>query len=420
MTDFGRGVGEQFLRWLEALPFGKSSRIYVICDADGDGLPAGALLLRALGETGYTSVDGECRRKGESAWGEEIGGRLVDRLTSEGIDALIVTDLGSRDGVILRGADGKPVPLLLIDHHQPIGQPEGSTLITAYGTGDPAGDGKDVATSGLLCWWCALALLGEVKANDLLWLAGISIQSDLGDKAPFPELATAKKIFGGGALREATSLLNAPRRTSEGRADAALALLRKANSPKEVVSGVFPETAVLQQAKEEVGEALAAARKQPPRFSKAMRDELGADLVAIRMHTGCQVHPLVAQQWRGRFAKSVVFGVNTGYRPGWVSFSGRAPAGVNLLEFLARHRPPEADTTYGLGHNQASGGSLRVPVWNRWIQEIGFGRGMVVDQVAATSETVAGDDRAELAEAEESWQERARSPTPSGRRQQGA
>ena len=400
--NFVREVGQQFTGWLAALPRGLASRMYVVCDSDGDGLPAGALLLRALREAGYGDVAGECRRKGESAWGEEIGERLRQRAEQHGIDALIVADLGSRNGVILRGGAGEnspPVPLLLIDHHRPIGQPEASTLITAYGTGDPAGDGKDVATTGLLAWWCARALVGEAKAAEWLWLAGISIQSDLGDKAPFAELKEAKARFGGGALRDATSLLNAPRRTAEGRADAALALLVKANGPKDVTSGVHPETAELLRAKTEVGEALAAARKQPPRFSKSVREELGADLVAIRMHTGCQVHPLVAQQWRGRFAKSVVFGVNTGYRPGWVSFSGRAPAGVNLIDFLARHRPPEADTTYGLGHNQASGGSLPVAVWNRWIREIGFGPEMVVANEETIDAPVTAEDAiAELGE----------------------
>lgn len=381
--DFAHEVGDRFLAWLEALPKGKSSHVYVVCDSDGDGLPAGALLLRALREAGYADVAGECRRKGESAWSEEVGERLRTRSAEKGIDALIVADLGSRDGVILRSPEGAAVPLLLIDHHRPIGQPEGSTLITAYGTGDEAGDGKDVATTGLLCWWCARALAGEEKAAEWLWLAAISIQSDLGDKAAFEELKLGKARFGGGALRDATSLLNAPRRTSDGRADAALALLEKATNPKDVVSGSHPETALLQRAKEEVGEALAIARKAAPRFSKSVREELGADLVAIRMHTGCQVHPLVAQQWRGRFPKSVVFGVNTGYRPGWVSFSGRAPAGVNLIDFLARHRPPEADNTYGLGHNQASGGSLPVPVWNRWVREIGFGPEMVVEETGA-------------------------------------
>ncbi len=173
----------------------------------------------------------------------------------------------------------------------------------------------------------------------------------------------------------------------------------KASGPKEITSGQFEETAELLRAKEEVGAALAAARKLPPRFSKAVRDELGADLVAIRMHTGCQVHPLVAQQWRGRFKESVVFGVNTGYRPGWVTFSGRAPAGVNLIEFLARHRPPEADNSYGLGHNQASGGALQVTVWNRWIREIGFGDEMVVEASEAADAPVAAEDSAgELAE----------------------
>ena len=382
------------MAWLEALPKGKASKLYVVCDFDGDGLPAGAILMRALREAGYAGVEGECRRKGESAWGAEIGGRLRERAAGEGIDGLIVTDLGVRDGDIVPG-----VPLMLIDHHRPIGQPEGSVVITSYGTGDDAGDGKDVATSGLLCWWCARALVGEAKAGEWLWLCGISILSDLGDKAPFEELAAAKARFGGGALRDATSLLNAPRRTNEGRADAALALLLKASGPKDVTSGKFAETAALLKAKEEVGEALAYARKQPPKFSKAVRDELGADLVAIRMHTGCQVHPLVAQQWRGRFNKSVVFGVNTGYRPGWVTFSGRAPAGVNLIEFLARHRPPEADNSYGLGHNQASGGALPVKVWNRWIKEIGFGDEMVVDESEAADAPMAvADSSAELME----------------------
>lgn len=372
-------AGAIFRSWLKALPRGRQSRAYVVCDFDADGLPAGALLLRALRHAGY-DAHGECRRKGESAWGDEIAARLHDRQTSHGIDALIVTDLGSRDGVILRDAAGSAVPLLLIDHHRPIGQPEGSTLISSYGTGDVSASGRDLATSGLLSWWCIRALVGEPQAEDWLWLAAISILSDLGDKAPFPELARAKRRVGGAALRDATSLLNAPRRTAAGRADAAFSALLDVSGPKEIVDGSRPESAALRAAKEEVGEALAVARKQPPRFSTLMREELGADLVAIRMHTGCQVHPLVAQQWRGRFPKSVVFGVNTGYRPGWVAFSARGPAGLNLIEFLARHRPAEADTNYGLGHDQASGGALPVPVWNRWIRTLGFGDEMLASE----------------------------------------
>lgn len=364
-------VGAGFVEWVNALPNGRATRMQILCDSDADGLPAGALLLRALRAAGFAEVSAEARRKGESAWGAEV----LERLRGYAPGALIVADLGSRDGDLLPG-----VPTLLLDHHCPIGTPEGALLLTAYGTGAEGGDGKDVPTTGLLAFWCARALVGEELATPWLWLAGISLLSDLGDKAPFPELAEAKKGFGGGALRDATSLLNAPRRTATGNADAALRLLLKADGPKQVLSGEFAETAELLTAKMEVGSALAAARKLPPRFSTRVKAELGSDLVAIRIDTPCQVHPLVAMQWRSRFPKSVVFGVNTGYRPGWVHFSGRAPAGVNLLEFLARHRPDEADASYGLGHNQASGGALPVAVWNRWANEVGFGPEMQVTE----------------------------------------
>jgi single-stranded-DNA-specific exonuclease len=367
--DFAQQIGSEFVSWIAALPNGRSTRVHIVCDSDADGLPAGALLVRMLRAAGFGEVTAEARRKGESAWGVD----LLERARSHKPEALIVADLGSRDGELLPG-----VPTLLLDHHCPIGEPENALLLTAYGTGAQGGDGKDVATTGLMAWWCARALVGEEQAEPWLWLAGISLLSDLGDKAPFPELARAKKRFGGGALRDATSLLNAPRRTATGNAEAALRLLMKAGGPKQLLSGEFEETQELLAAKAEVGAALALARKLPPRFSTKVREELGADLVAVRIDTPCQVHPLVAMQWRSRFPKSVVFGVNVGYKPGWVHFSGRAPAGVNLLDFLRRHRPDEADMSYGLGHNQASGGALPIPVWNRWAEEVGFGPEMQV------------------------------------------
>ena len=366
---FAEEIGAGFVAWVEGLPRGRATRVHVLCDSDADGLPAGALLVRALRAAGFGEVTAETRRKGESAW----DGQVLERVRGFRPEALIVADLGSRAGALLAG-----VPTLLLDHHVPTGVPEGAVLLTGYGRGAEGGDGKDVPTTGLMAWWCARALVGERLAEEWMWLAGISLLSDLGDKAPFMELALAKKRFGGGALREATSLLNAPRRTATGDGSAALRLLLEANGPKEVLSGAIAETAELWRAKEEVGAALAAARKLPPRFSRKARAELGADLVAVRMETPCQVHPLVAMQWRSRFPKSVVFGVNTGYRAGWVHFSGRAPAGVNLVAWLLAHRPAEADERYGNGHDQAAGGALPVEVWNRWAEEVGFGPEMRV------------------------------------------
>ncbi len=369
-VTFAEEIGSGFVAWVDGLGRGRATRVHVLCDSDADGLPAGALLVRALGAAGFGEVTSETRRKGESAWRAEV----LERVREFGPEALIVADLGSRPGALLPG-----VPTLLLDHHVPTGVPEGAVLLTGYGRGAVGGDGKDVPTTGLMAWWCARALVGERVADPWLWLAGISLLSDLGDKAAFGELAEAKRRFGGGALREATSLLNAPRRSATGDGSAALRLLLQADGPKEVLSGAIGETAELLRAKEEVGAALRAARKLPPRFSRKAREELGADLVAVRMETPCQVHPLVAMQWRSRFPKSVVFGVNTGYREGWVHFSGRAPAGVNLIAWLGAHRPAEADDRYGNGHDQAAGGALPVEVWNRWAEEVGFGPEMQVE-----------------------------------------
>ncbi len=366
-------VGTQFLKFLEQIP-DRNARIHILTDSDADGLPAATILLLALERAGYTRTTAEVRLKFESAWSPSA----LERLRGRAPDALIVTDLGSRADALLRD-----VPTLLLDHHRPLGVPPGATLITAYRETKNGEDAKEIATTGLMAYRCAEALLPQ-DHDRYLWLAAISLLSDLGDKAPFPELAQAKKLFGSGALRELTSLLNAPRRSARGDASAALTLLTLGTSPKEILNSVEPRLVELreqlQKDKDEVAEALILARKLPPRFSAKVRDELGADLVAITMHTECQVHPLIAQQWRARFPKSVIFGVNTGFRAGWVHFSGRAPRGINLIHFLSKHRPEGADDSYGNGHDQAAGGALRVPVWNRFVEEIGFGAELQVEE----------------------------------------
>lgn len=350
-------------RFLSHLPAGNASRLFILTDSDADGLPAAALLVHALRGSGYTSVHAEVRRKAESAWTPA----LLDRIRPHAPDALFVLDLGSRPGALLPG-----VPSLIIDHHAPMGIAPGAELLTGYGT-------EPTPTTGLLTYWAIAGLVPEETRAKRLWLAAISLLSDLGDKAPFEELRSARSRWSLKSLREVTALLNAPRRSPTGDASAALALLLRASSPDEILSGEHPETAELLRAKDEVTEALAVARKAPPRFSRKFRDELGGDLVAIRMDTPCQVHPLVAQTWRGRFPKCVIMGVNTGFRPGWVHFSARAPKSVNLIGFLREHAPPDADESYGSGHDQASGGALRTATWNRFAAELGFGPELQVE-----------------------------------------
>jgi single-stranded-DNA-specific exonuclease len=95
-------------------------------------------------------------------------------------------------------------------------------------------------------------------------------------------------------------------------------------------------------------------------------------VAVIPLHSACQIHPLIAQQWKGRLRDKVVIAANTGYRPGWVHFAARAGAGTDLIRFFAERRPKGADDHYGSGHRQASGGALRHEQWNEFVRELGF------------------------------------------------
>ncbi len=359
-------AGERFRAFLEGLPGGRGTRMHVLCDADCDGLPAGALLVRALNLAGYGQVTVEARRKGESAWDPGV----IERLRGREPETLFVLDLGSRADALLPG-----VATLLIDHHLPGGVPPGAELITGYGT-------EPTPTTGLLVWWCVRGIMTPGQHGELLWLAALSILSDLGDKAPFAELDEARARWPMGPMRDAVSLLNAPRRTAAGDASEALSALLEAASPKQIVSGELAQTAALRAAKEEVATALAVAKKAAPKFSRKWRDRLGADLVALRMDTPCQVHPLVAQTWRGRFKDSIVMGVNFGFRPGYVHFSARGPKGLNVIQFLREHTPAGADQGYGNGHDQASGGAVPVGSWNDFAEDMGFGPEMQLERAS--------------------------------------
>ncbi len=326
--------------------------IGVLCHNDADGIAAGAILTRALRRIGHT-VTVEATRKGEHAWSSTVRARL----SQVAPQALIVTDLGSRDQAIL--AD---VPTLLLDHHRPEGVPPGAVLLTGYGH-DPT------PTSGLLAYWCAAAI---TEAADLDWIAAISMLSDLGDRAPFELLAAAKQRYKATPLRDATALLNAPRRSASGDAAPALQLLLTSDDPRAITRGSAPEVALLKAAKTEVNQAFAEAKKAAPVFI--------GNVAAIRIHTACQIHPLVAQIWRTRLPKYIVMGVNTGYLPGYVNFSARSPKELNLLEFLREHAPADAGDAYGHGHDQASGGALRYAAWNQFIAGLGFGVELQVER----------------------------------------
>jgi single-stranded-DNA-specific exonuclease len=343
MNDDSRSNAAQaFAAAIAAMP--ADHPVLLLGHFDADGLSGLAIVARALDRAGRRR-DIRLVGKGENPW-DAVVGKDVEAREPGG---LVAIDLGVREGPIARG-----VPTILIDHHRPTGTPGDALVISGHAL-------SPEPTSALLALWCAA---GIAPVHDLLWLAALGLIGDMAPDDAFPELKEAQTRYGKTALRDAVSLINAPRRTASADATPALALLLESDGPKAIVKGDRSEVATLYAAKQEVAAELAQAKRAPPK----VRD----DIALIRFHSPCQIHPLIAQQWRGRLKDKIVLAANTGYRPGWVHFAARSATGRDLIEYLAAHRPPGADAHYGSGHAQATGGALRLPDWNRFVTDIGF------------------------------------------------
>jgi len=324
--------------------FDPDKPVLLVGHNDTDGLAAAAMLLKALGRAGRRA-EVMILGRGESPWSLQVCPRVRARKPG----GVLLLDLGLREAPL-----GWDEPTLVIDHHVPRGAPS-TPAITGWRM-DP------IPTTSLLAFWCAREV---AEVEDLLWLAALGLVGDMAEDAGFTEMAEARARYGVTALRQASALLNAGRRSSAGDAGPALALLLKADGPKDVTSGRFAETADLLAAKAEVADALNAAKRIAP----VVRN--GVALIAFS--SPCQIHPLIAQQWRGRLKGEIVIAANFGFRPGWVHFAARTAREVDLIDFLARHAPEGADENYGSGHVQATGGALRPADWNAFVRGLGFG-----------------------------------------------
>jgi single-stranded-DNA-specific exonuclease len=324
--------------------FDRTKPVWILGHNDADGLSAIALFARAFGAAGW-AVRTRIVGRGESPWSDAMRTELAD----EPAGGMIITDLGVRNALPKPG-----VPTVVVDHHIPDAPPAGATVISGHRH-------NPIPTSSLLAFWCAGAL---TEAEPWLWLAAVGLIGDMAENAGFPEMEAARR-FGVTALRDAAALVNAPRRSASGNAAPALALLMAADGPKDLLSDHHPEAATLLAARTEVKRELQAARRIAP----VVRGEVAL----IRFASATQIHPLIAQQWRGRLRDKIVMAANTGYRPGWVHFALRSSENRDLVSFLAKRRPPGAGEMYGSGHRQATGGALGPADWNMFITGLGFG-----------------------------------------------
>jgi len=337
-----RSASNAFSQALETFTADKT--VSIVCHFDADGLSSAALLTRALRAAGW-QAEPLVIGKGETPWDEQVRARIAGGEPG----GIVLVDLGTRPEPVLPG-----VPAVIIDHHVPTGTPQGAVTISGNGL-DPE------PTSALIAWWAAGALGDQ---DDLLWLAAIGLIGDMAEDRSFPELTKAQARWGKTALRDAVSLINAPRRTTQADATPALRLLLQCDGPKAITKGTDPDAVALHEAKREVREAMENAKRAPPRIA--------GDVALIELDSPCQIHPLIAQQWRSRLRDKIVIAANKGYRPGWVHFATRSASGRDLIAFLADHRPPGADGRYGNGHTQATGGALRLSDWNSFLASLGL------------------------------------------------
>ncbi len=326
-------------------------RIAILCDGDVDGLGAGVVLWHLLERRGFKpeQLKNLHTPKGSNAFTPVMG----DTIMALHPVGLFVLDLG------ISKFDIAPcVPVLLVDHHRPEGQPPGSTSITGY-------QWRPVPTSSLLTF---LLCNGHGEVHHHAWKAAIGNLGDLGPDHPAMQQAIKeqKQKY----IREATSLLNAAKRSSDPdiAIPAAFRAMLEAPSARAIVEGESEDLALLRHFKLEVQAELNEAKRVAPKFSQTEKVAL------LWFDSPARVHPLLAQSWRGRLPKYIVMAANGGFLPDRVSFSLRTNLEINLLDFLARHgqQLEGVENEYGHGHDKATGGTLSKVNFKRLLESMGF------------------------------------------------
>jgi single-stranded-DNA-specific exonuclease len=310
-------------------------------DCDADGLTSGVLWQRTLERAGMQPVRLVTQRQ-RNAWSE--GNR--EHLAAHRPHGLFVLDLGCKSEPLL-----EDVATCFVDHHRPDEPPAGGLLLSGYGL-------EPIPTTSWLVYE-----LAWVDLDDLLWLAAVGIVGDLGDKAPFELLARAKKRYKLQQLKEVAVLVNAARRSSTYEPWRAADALLHAPGPAEFLAADGADLEYLRECRAEVAAAMQEGKKAAPKFA--------GQVALVRVHSPCQIHPLLAQIWRTRLPKYYVLVANTGYVEGRVHFSARSAGDRNVLEFL-QSMWDTGGSEFGHGHDQASGGAMSTEEWERFSQRLGF------------------------------------------------
>lgn len=312
---------------------------------DADGLAAGALAMRAVERMGGAPIP--CL----PGKGEHVHTLVMrERLAALAADGLVVLDMGSRSGPIVRN-----LPTIVIDHHDAREVPDDVVYLSSAGC-------EPVAPTGLL----AYVLLRELAPlDDVAWLAWFATVGDLGMAHPFAdELAPIAARYRRTHVQKAVALVNAARRAAAYRPQLALDVLLAARDPADIARGTVAGAAELAACRAEVNAELARVARVPPRIA--------GNVALLRFSSPAQIHPLLATRWVTRLAQKVVIAANDGYLPGRVNFAVRSAANIDLLAFLRGLGLGEVEGEFANGHPRATGGSVPPAEFARILRALGY------------------------------------------------
>ena len=210
----------------------RDGTIGLVHDVDADGVTAGVVWQRVLERLNFKVARLSTNRE-RNVWTESNRAKIA----AVAPNYLWVLDLGCRDEKVIEG-----VPTAFLDHHRPEGVLPADTLITGYGW-------PCVPNTS---WMTYELARGKVENEDCDWIAVIGTLSDLGEKAPWLLIGEAKKKYTAKWLKEATALVNAPRRASNFNPEAAARALTQFDNPKDLCNSDAPDVQILKSAREEV------------------------------------------------------------------------------------------------------------------------------------------------------------------------
>lgn len=314
-------------------------------DLDADGLASGVLWQRCMERLGRAGCGRLIAHRDRNLW----FGEYDQELSAAAPSALYVLDLGCQTRIL-----PPEVPTCVIDHHAPEPPAAGTLLLSSYFWESPAPTA-----------WLTFRLTSEVVAmSDLDWVAVVGTEGDLGPKAPFSIMETMKGRHRRKDLSETVALVNAIRRSSRPRPELAAQALLEHDSPRALVESSAACVEALREAREEVKVEMARGKAAAPIFA--------GQVALVEIDSPCQIHPVIAQIWRGRLPKYHVLVANRGHQPGKVNFSGRSSGALKVLEMLRALPEYTGQSGFGQGHDHASGGSLLVADWEALKRRLGF------------------------------------------------